>query len=101
MDVGMYYRVTHKTTYEYTEPVSLCQNLAHLAPRETPEQLCRQTLLAVSPQPAVYSSRTDYFGNPAAFFTVQEPHRELVVTATHVVQLTPRCAPDPERSPPW
>jgi transglutaminase-like putative cysteine protease len=97
----MFYRVTHKTTYEYTEPVSLCQNLAHLGPRETPVQLCRQTVLAVMPQPAVYSSRTDFFGNPSAFFTVQEPHRELVVTATHVVELLPHTPPEAERSPPW
>ena len=54
-------------------------------------------MLTIAPQPAVFSNRFDYFGNPAAFFTVQEPHRDLVVLATHVVQITPRLPLEPER----
>jgi transglutaminase-like putative cysteine protease len=97
----MQYQVTHTTTYEYSEPVSVCQNLAHLTPRDVPEQHCLRSSLAITPQPAVLSDRIDYFGNPATFFSVQQPHRELVVTASHLIQLTPRPALDPAASPPW
>ncbi len=97
----MQYRVTHKTTYEYAEPVSLCQNLAHLTPREVRWQHCLRTTLAVRPEPAVMSPRTDYFGNPTIFFTVQAPHRQLLIAAEHLIELTPRPVPDPAQSPSW
>jgi transglutaminase-like putative cysteine protease len=97
----MQYRVTHKTTYEYAEHVSLCQNLAHVIPREVPWQHCIRSTLSVRPEPAVLSPRTDYFGNPATFFTVQVPHRQLLIAAEHVVELTQRPTPDPAQTPPW
>ena len=97
----MRYRITHTTTYDYTDPVSLCQNLAHLSPRAVPGQICRETHLAIRPAPAVMVERIDYFGNPATFFTVQEPHHQLTVTAEHAVDVTPRAFPDPLDSAPW
>jgi transglutaminase-like putative cysteine protease len=97
----MDYRVTHTTTYNYSAPVSLCQNLAHLTPRDTPEQQCLDTRLAITPQPAVLCQRTDAFGNQAVFFAIQQPHQRLTVTATHHVQLRPRPKPEPARSQPW
>ena len=81
----MQYRVKHTTTYEYAEHVSLCQNLAHLTPREVPWQRCLRTTLVVSPEPAVMSPRTDYFGNPATFFTVQVPHRQFLGIAAESI----------------
>lgn len=97
----MLYQITHTTIYEYSASVTLCQNLAHLAPRETAEQHCRQTLLLVQPQPAVLSSRADYFGNQLTFFSVQEPHRTLTITASHEVEVFPRAAVDPTQTPAW
>ena len=41
--------------------------------------------------------RVDYFGNPAMFFAVQEPHRELVVTAAHLIELDTGAAAGPRR----
>lgn len=97
----MLYQITHTTTYEYSAPVTLCQNLAHLTPRETAEQHCRQTTLLIQPQPAVLSSRTDYFGNQLTFFSVQEPHRTLSITASHEVEVFPRATVDPQSTPAW
>ncbi len=97
----MQYQVTHTTTYAYSDPVSLCQNLAHLIPRSAPGQRCLKTHLEITPEPAVRSELVDYFGNPATFFTVQEPHRELVVNAEHLIELNPLVPPDPSASPPW
>jgi len=97
----MLYRVTHDTTYEYTEPVSLCQNVAHLTPRAAPGQTCLESSLAIHPVPAVVVERADYFGNPSTFFAVQEPHRELKLTAVHRVEVVQRLEPDPTQTPPW
>jgi transglutaminase-like putative cysteine protease len=49
----------------------------------------------------VFCSRLDYFGNPASFFTVQEPHRQLTITAVHVIEVIPPAVPDPTATPPW
>src|SRR4051812_11042067 len=87
------YAITHTTTYEYAEPVSLCQNVAHLVPRPCPGQRVTDTTLSVTPDPAVIDERTDYFGNPVHYFTVQEPHRRLVVEVTHRVAVEPPGLP--------
>ncbi|MCX7421007.1 MAG: transglutaminase family protein [Planctomycetia bacterium] len=97
----MLYQITHITAYEYSASVSLCQNLAHLTPRTTDEQQCLQTSLSISPEPAVLSSRTDYFGNQLTFFAVQEPHRKLTVTANHLVEVTPRVPIDGSLTLSW
>ena len=93
------YAVTHVTTYTYTEPVSLCQNLAHLAVRACDRQQAEPSSLVIAPEPAVVEERHDYFGNPTHHFTIQEPHRELTVTATHSVSVFPTSPP--AITPPW
>jgi transglutaminase-like putative cysteine protease len=97
----MLYRVTHHTTYDYTESVSLCQNVAHLSPRAVHGQTCHETSLEIHPTPAVLLEQMDYFGNPATFFAVQEPHRQLRLTALHQVEVGPRAAPQAEQTPAW
>ncbi|MGD9646731.1 MAG: transglutaminase N-terminal domain-containing protein [Pirellulales bacterium] len=86
----MYYRVLHKTIYHYSEPVTLCQNLSHLTPRDLPDQYCWRTQLEIRPEPALRFTYGDYFGNRATFCTVQEPHRDLSMIATHYVEVAPR-----------
>jgi transglutaminase-like putative cysteine protease len=95
------YRITHSNTYTYSEPVSLCHNLLHLKARDTAAQTCSQSQLLIQPLPAVSSSKTDYFGNTATFFTVQEPHPKLTVTAVNVIQLRTPTAPAAEATPTW
>jgi transglutaminase-like putative cysteine protease len=97
----MYYQVTHTTTYEYSTPVSLCQNLVHLTPRDVPHQVCRRTGLTIEPTPDVLAPHTDYFGNPATFFAIQKPHEGLSVVATHLVETRPWPVPEPGRTPAW
>jgi transglutaminase-like putative cysteine protease len=97
----MMYRATHTTIYDYPEPVSLCHNLAHLAPRPAPWQTCLGTDLVVTPEPAAWTKLTDFFGNPAVFFALQTPHRRLTITARHRLLVGPRPAPVPADTPPW
>ncbi|MBP3953945.1 transglutaminase family protein [Gemmata sp. G18] len=95
------YTITHVTTYEYTEPVSLCQNVAHLSVRECDRQRSEPSILSISPDPAVIEERVDYFGNPVHYFTIQEPHRELTVRAEHRIAVG--SVPDvaPGATPAW
>lgn len=97
----MIYRITHITTYDYRTPVTLCHNVAHLTPRDGPRQRCQETSLQVSPTPAVEEARIDYFGNPVIFFTVQEPHQQLVVKAEHTTEIDPTAPLDPAQTPAW
>ena len=83
----MKYEVAHRTTYHYSEPVTLGHNSAHLTPRMLPRQRCLANRLVVLPAPSSMRSWTDYFGNQATYFTVEEEHRELSVTATSEVSL--------------
>ena len=84
----MKYRVTHSTKYNYSENVTLCHNVAHLLPRTTPQQECRISELTISPLPVSVNEWSDIFGNRQASFSIQKPHKELVVTATSEVEVS-------------
>ncbi|MBV8553456.1 MAG: transglutaminase family protein [Acidobacteriaceae bacterium] len=96
----MTYRIVHKTTYKYKYPVSVGNHVACLTPRSLPHHRCLRNELHISPSPATRNDRLDYFGNQLSFFTVQEPHKRLVVEARSEVRIDdPR--PWPKDSPPW
>ena len=84
----MKYRVTHSTRYNYSENVTLCHNVAHLLPRTTPQQECRISELTISPLPVSVNEWSDIFGNRQASFSIQKPHKELIVTATSEVEVS-------------
>jgi transglutaminase-like putative cysteine protease len=56
--------------------------------------------LVIHPTPATRTERIDYFGNLLCFFTVQEPHKELVVEARSEVTAEPN-APQPQSTLSW
>lgn len=96
----MRYHIRHATGYSYTEPVPVCHNLLHLAPRNTAGQTCLVHELFIDPEPAVRSKRHDYFGNDIDYFSIQEAHDGLSVTARSVVEV---AAPSRQEtaSPTW
>jgi transglutaminase-like putative cysteine protease len=83
----MKYSVSHTTHYRYSAPVSLCHNVAHLRPRATPRQTCHSSQLSVTPLPSKVHSWVDLFGNHQDYFSIQEPHTELSVTALSEVEV--------------
>ncbi len=95
------YQIRHITTYTYTEPVSLCQNVARLIPRDCDTQTCERSELSVEPEPAVLDHSVDHFGNPVTYFSIQVPHRELRIEAIHRVTLSERSIPNASRTIPW
>jgi transglutaminase-like putative cysteine protease len=83
----MRYRVTHKTEYEYAEPVGQSYNEARLLPRFSQQQNLVSAWMEISPSEADYRVRQDFFGNQVAYFTIPEPHRQFKVTAISEVQI--------------
>ncbi len=97
----MKFRVSHVTSYRYTDPVSLCHSIAHLKPRDLPHQTCLSSQVRVDPWPAVAREHTDFFGNRVSYFAIQQSHSHLDVTALSEVEVSPRSLPDPATSVPW
>ncbi len=94
-------QVIHRTIYAYSKPVSLCHNVAHLSARATAQQTPLHRELEVQPSPRSFATFTDFFGNAAHFFSVEESHQQLSVTAAQTVEVTPHSTVDPGVSPPW
>lgn len=97
----MRYRVSHSTSYEYSDPVSICHNEARLVPRATPLQKLLSARLSIEPTATVLASDTDYFGNVVHFFTLQEAHFRFAVVAQSEVDVTSLERPALSLSPAW
>jgi len=97
----MIYRIVHETAYHYRDDVSLSHNLAHLSARSGAGQTRLGGGLTLSVPAAVTTSLADYFGNPVTYFTIQEPHRKLRITAVNEVRVDPVPPPDPSATTPW
>jgi len=83
----MTYRIVHRTTYRYSQPVTVSQHAARMEPRSTAHQQSRDFKLSIKPAPALQSERTDYFGNKVCMFSVQGLHKELQVVASSTVTI--------------
>ena len=94
-------RVNHTTQYHYSEPVTLCHNEARLLPRSLATQRCVDAGIQISPKPKVYHERKDFFGNRVVYFSVEQSHTDLEVTARGEVELSPLPPPALEDAPPW
>lgn len=95
----MTFRITHRTTYRYSEPVTVSQHASRMAPRCTPHQQARDFKLQIKPVPSLQSTRRDYFGNSVCVFSVQGLHKELDVTATSTVETKAQPKLDLAKSP--
>lgn len=95
----MKFRVRHTTKYAYTQRVSVCNNKLHLAPRQLPHQSVSDFKLLISPEPTEVWQQVDYFGNQVDYFSLQDPHRSLSVTAVSQIELSQNVPPS--ASPSW
>lgn len=84
------YRLVHRTEYTYDDEVTSSFGLAHLLPRLTDHQRPLAATLVVDPTPSELREHPDFFGNRAAYIQVDTPHRQLVVTASSEVEVSPR-----------
>jgi len=83
----MKYRVTHRTEYFYSGTISQCHNLVHLRPRDSDRQQCLQHQLQIAPAANDIAEHTDFFGNHVSYFSIQQPHQSMTVTASSEVVL--------------
>ena len=97
----MIFRVIHRTVYDYTEAVTVSHHAARVKPRLTSAQERADFALRILPEPSVQTMRTDYFGNRVCFFSIQQIHHRLEVTATSLVVARTVTPPALALSPPW
>jgi len=97
----MNYRIVHRTNYGYSQPVTVSHHAARIEPMTTRTQRCESFTLRIEPEPSVRKSRRDYFGNNVCFFSVQEIHRQLEVTAESRVAVSSATPPAPALSARW
>lgn len=84
----MNYAITHTTKYEYSDAVPVCHNIVHLQPRVVSNQTCEEFRLLVHPEPFDRRTQEDSFGNSATYFSIEQAHMGLTVTATSRVART-------------
>lgn len=97
----MKYRITHITTYDYSEPVSLCHNLAHLKLRTSTSQIEVTSHIKIEPVPAVTREFKDFFGNQVNYFVIQQAHKQLKVTASSDVNVIHTVPVENLANPSW
>lgn len=97
----MRYKVTHTTTYQYGAPVAVCHNQVHLTPREGRRVQCPMHRLSIRPTPSHSVNRRDYFGNLVHWFSIEESHRKMTITATSRVKVLPAEYKENAESPTW
>lgn len=97
----MVYRITHVTSYKYAQAVSICHNEARLTPRTTQHQRLLRSQLLVEPAVATHDRGVDYFGNGVHWFSLQEAHTHLDVTAVSEIDISPFQSPAPALSGAW
>lgn len=97
----MRYSISHKTTYEYNNLVSVSHHVIRLQPRTRSYQHNLKYQLDAEPLPARVDSHQDYFGNHLSFVAIEGPHRRLVVSSQCQVEVLTKPAVAPADSPPW
>lgn len=90
----MLYKIIHTTNYTYSEPVSICHNIARLVPRSFEKQLCKKSSVSISPHPDVMNEFEDFFGNKVMYFAIQQEHKNLTVTVTSEVEKVNKDNPE-------
>lgn len=88
--------IRHVTGYEYEKPVTSSYNEARITPISNDRQLVLESEVDVTP-PASIFRYWDWWGTLVHSFDLQEPHDELVITGTSVVETS--AAPGPPPAP--
>ena len=88
--------IRHVTGYEYEQPVSSSYNEARITPISSDRQVTLEAAVEVLPSAAVYRY-WDWWGTLVHSFDLHEPHDELVITGTSVVETS--AVPDPPAAP--
>lgn len=89
----MQLRIRHTTGYHYESGAMASFNEARMTPMTTSEQYVLRSRLEISPTPWSYEYR-DYWGTTVTSFEVHDPHQDLTVVSTSIVD-TQGTVPEP------
>lgn len=92
------YRVVHNTGFRYHQSISASYNEARLLPARDEGQMVFSSKLEINPVGPIHEY-LDFYKTRVSVFEVLQPHQELSITATSVVELRPR--PDVKTSASW
>lgn len=101
MNTHTTYHVTHRTTYQYSEPVSISHHVLRLSPRATSRQHVIKAELQIEPAPVVLSQYTDRYSNTIHFLSIEGGHLELTINSISTVELFPAPTLTLEETTPW
>lgn len=85
-------RIRHATGYRYQGEVKSSYNEARVTPLSTERQLALEAAVEVTPSTGTYRY-WDYWGTLVDAFDLDEPHTELSVIGTSVVETSPPVEP--------
>jgi len=88
--------INHVTGYSYERPVTSSYNEARITPISNDRQLALESTVEVSPAVSVYRY-WDWWGTLVHSFDLHEPHDELVITGSSIVETSGPL--DPPESP--
>jgi transglutaminase-like putative cysteine protease len=94
------YRITHVSRYRYDQDVGASFNEARLNPVSTRWQSPLESTLRIE-EATWHYQYVDYWGTQVRVFEVTRAHRELVVSASSLVEVDPSGRPRPQRSVEW
>lgn len=86
--------ISHVTGYSYERPVTSSYNEARITPISNDRQLALESSVEVFPAAAVYRY-WDWWGTLVHSFDLHDPHDELIVTGSSVVETSGPADPPP------
>ena len=84
--------IRHVTGHSYERPVTSSYNEARITPISNDRQLALESTVEVSPPAAVYRY-WDWWGTLVHSFDIHEPHDDLVVTGSSIVETSGPLSP--------
>ncbi|MDJ0769960.1 MAG: transglutaminase family protein [Ilumatobacter sp.] len=93
------FRVNHRTEYRYGATMTDGYTVACLVPRPTRWQRVVESEVRLDPPASEWDSFLDPFGNLVNQFGLHEPHDDIAVEATSVVELDEQAMPHDDT--PW
>jgi transglutaminase-like putative cysteine protease len=86
----MRYQVSHLTRYTYDAEVTTSHGEVRQLPGDLEGQVCLERSVTIEPSAGTYRERVDWFGNETGYFSIHDPHTELVVRASSLVDTSGR-----------
>ena len=94
------YEVSHNTKYDYDAPVVASFAELRQLPDDLDGQHCLRRAITSDPAPDHHREHRDYFGNLTATVVIRDPHTQLVVASSCVVDTAGRPSDFGGRRPP-